>query len=93
MTVKFNVVQEIQFRGTTFSVGDKVMISRGDIGTIRNFDQLGVSLNGDPLYCGFIDDLEGFSMVYAAFTDDRRPAGTASIGVKVGWAKPEKNIE
>ena len=82
MTVKFNVVQEIQFRGTTFSVGDKVMISRGDIGTIRNFDQLGVGLNGDPLYCGFIDDLEGFSMAYAAFTDDRRPSGTASITMK-----------
>ena len=93
MSVKFNVVQEIQFRGTTFSVGDEVVIYNGKVGTIRNFDQLGVSLNGDPLYCGFIDDLEGFSMAYAAFTDDRRPAGTASITIKAGWAKPEKNIE
>ena len=82
MPVKFNVVQEIQFRGTTFSVGDKVMIYNGKVGTIRNFDQLGVGNNGDPLYCGFIDDLEGFSMAYAAFTDDRRPKGTAAITMK-----------
>ncbi len=82
MTVKLNAVQEIQFRGTTFSVGDEVVIYNGKVGTIRNFDQLGIRPNGAPLYCGFIDDLEGFSMAYAAFTDDRRPKGTTSITMK-----------
>mgnify|MGYP005820680109 FL=1 len=95
MTVKFNAVTEIQFRGTTFSVGDKVMVYGSKVGVIRNFDQLGVLSNGAPRYCGFIDDESGKNIAYAAFTDHRRPSGTTGIIIKVElptWVptKPEK---
>jgi hypothetical protein len=90
MTIRLNTVKKIQFRGTTFSVGDEVMVYGSKIGVIRNFDQLGTNPNGDPLYCGFVDDHHGQSIAYAAFTDHRRPSGTTGVIVKVP-SKTKKN--